>query len=51
MARHLAPTNYDDGPGRIDSVQNGLLLTSTLHSFWDTWVMSINPVAILNHFH
>lgn len=41
MAQHLTPQQQPRG---IDSVQNGLLLTSGLHALWDTWAMSINPV-------
>ena len=42
MAMHLAPDEQSYG---IDSVQNGILLMSTLHRYWDGWAMSINPVA------
>lgn len=41
MAMHLVPDEQRYG---IDSVQNGILLMSTLHRYWDGWAMSINPV-------
>ena len=46
MYQHLAPQNrtVNEGPGRIDSVQNGVLLNSLLHRLWDSWLLSINPV-------
>src|SRR5438552_6480757 len=28
----------------IDSVQNGILLSASLHRMWDCWALSINPV-------
>jgi hypothetical protein len=45
MAQHLAPEEVMYG---IDSVHNGILLDSTLHAFWDSWVMSIDPVSPLS---
>jgi len=48
MAQYLAQKGYDDDPGRVDDVQNGLLMTSTLHNFWDSSVMSINTVNLVN---
>ena len=47
MWQHLTDTHHNQGPSRIDSVQNGLLLNATFHVYWDSWCMSINPVCIL----
>jgi hypothetical protein len=41
--QHLAPDEQQYG---IDSVQNGILLASTLHRYWDSWWMSLNPVLL-----
>jgi len=40
----LDPTIWE-GYNRIDSVQNGVLLNSLLHDYWDSWLVSINPVS------
>jgi HNH endonuclease len=48
MWRYLTDTHNYQGPMRMDSVQNGLLLSSALHAYWDAWCMSINPVSILS---
>ena len=49
LYQHLEPQNpvINEGPNRIDSVQNGLLLYADLHIFWDAWLLSINPVSLL----
>ena len=43
MIQQLTPAEqaYD-----IDSVQNGILLQATLHRWWDTWALTINPVSM-----
>jgi HNH endonuclease len=45
LKQDLTPQNpvVNDGPGRIDSVQNGLLLNALFHRLWDSWLL-INPV-------
>ena len=51
MWQHLTDAHHNQGPSRIDSVQNGLLLTATLHVYWDSWMMSINPVGHVGCYH
>jgi hypothetical protein len=46
MWQHLTDTHPNQGPLRIDSVQNGLLLGATCHIYWNSWGMSINPVRV-----
>jgi len=36
----------NEGPSRIDSAQNGILLAAGLHILWDAWVLSICPVTL-----
>ena len=47
MWRFLTDTSLNQGGNGINSVQNGILLNSTFHDYWDHWAISINPVCLL----
>ena len=47
MQQYLIDEHPIQGPAKIDSVQNGLLLWTGLHPYFDAYGFSIHPVLLL----